>query len=122
MLSGVNNERLEDVATPLHCGDDGRDLHEVRPCPNDIYDFQHLFLFSHKKAQNTQNSSCAFCAFLWRSLQANNSRLAFASHIAVERIACVDDQRAQRADALVVDVAVVCDDYHAVGRLKFVVG
>jgi hypothetical protein len=119
----VNDEGLEGFGSPFHRGDNRRHLHEVGACADDVYDFEHFTLFSHKKAQNTQNSFLVyFVPLCGCSSQADYSRLAFASHFAVERIARVDNYLAQRANAFVVDFTVVGDDYHAVGRFKFVVG
>ena len=62
---------------------------------------------------------CFLC--LLAILQSDNPGAALASDVAVQRVARVDDERRERTDALVVDVAVVGDDDHAISGLKLFV-
>jgi len=63
---------------------------------------------------------CFLCLFAAK-LKSNDPGACFASDVAVQRVACVDDERHDGADALVVDVAVIGDDDHAVSGLQLIV-
>src|SRR3989441_10371446 len=54
-------------------------------------------------------------------LQANYSRTAFASQVAIQRISRIHDQRSQLAHALIIDLAVVGDNYHAIACPQLVI-
>src|SRR6188474_3543570 len=99
----MNDERQELPGAPLHRGHDRRYLHEVGPRAHDVDNFNH------------RSSQIKY------GLQSNNSGVALASDVAVQRVASVDDERSQGADALVIDLAVIRNDDDAVGRSKLFV-
>ena len=72
----------------------------------------------------TQKIPCAFVILFVPfviQLQTDDSGAAFAPDVAIQRVACVDDERHEGADALVIDVAVIGDDDYAVSGLQLIV-
>lgn len=54
-------------------------------------------------------------------LQPNNARAAITPHVAIQRIARIDNQRGQLADALVINLAVIGNDHDAIRRAQLFV-
>src|SRR6185369_6690451 len=130
MLSGVNDERQEGFGTLFHRGHDWRHFHEVGPRTDDVDDFQHFLLATkrHKKHKMYFQMTAPKMAFSYvpfvpfcGKLKSDDSCAAFAPDVAIQSVACVDDERHDGADALVVDVAVIGDDDHTVSGLQLIV-
>ena len=102
VLSGVDHERMELRWTAFHRGDNRRHLHKIRPRANDVDYFEHLFGY-----QNV--------------LQSNNARFTVTPQFAVQRVARVNNERRETADAFVVDLAVVRHDDDAIRCFQVVI-
>jgi len=124
VLAGMNNKRRKLSFTPLHCFYNRGDLHEIRPRADNVDYFNH---WGESNVQSLKSNVRLLILTLdfgpWTlDLQTNYPRAAIASDLAVKRISRIHYQRTKSANSLVVSLAMVGDNYHAVTGAQFFIG
>ena len=124
MLACMNNERRKLSFTPLHCFYNRGDLPDVWSRADNIDYFEP----GGESSVHSLNSIVRLLILTldfghWTlDLQTNYPRAAIASDVAVKRIPRIHYQRTKLAHSLVVSLAMVGDNYHAVAGAQFFVG
>src|SRR6185295_16125240 len=108
--------------TPLHCFYNRGDLHKVRSRADNVDHFNHVSCFKFQVSSFKFPTDSNLKPGTWNFLKANYPRAAVASDLAVKRIPRIHYQRTKLANSMVVSLAMVGDNHHAVAGTQFFIG